>query len=124
MSYRLHWEDTIAVFEYYGRFTNDDILDSNEEVYQSEQFAGMTGQLVNMLGVEEIAVDRACMLEIAKRDKIAAEKNPDVKVALIIQKVLLFGLSKLYEFSTVNSPWQIEMFYSKDEAEHWLNSPR
>jgi hypothetical protein len=56
----------------------------------------------------------------AGMDKIAAEINPDVVVALIASKNVMFGLTRMWEVFVDQIGWKTKVFRSKTEAEVWI----
>ncbi|MCB0279172.1 MAG: hypothetical protein KDD94_06710 [Calditrichaeota bacterium] len=121
MNYQIEWLGNIVHVKYSGNLTDDLIYLSNKEIYESEQFPMMRGQLIDMLEIKRDLTTKQGMLAIAAKDLEAARKNPWVKVALLINKGLIIG-SRMYELAMRGSSWRTEMFYDLDTAITWLQT--
>ena len=61
------------------------------------------------------------MMNLAEQDQAASEKNQNVKVAIVSDSPLVYGLGRMYEAFSGDNPWEIMIFYELKEAQEWLN---
>ena len=121
MPYDLSWEPLGVVFRFSGVVSDEDLTASNEEVYANPLLPTMKYQVVDFSTIEKFDVSSATVLAVAASDRIAAETNPDVKVALITSAPFPRSMSNLYSLyhESRGGSWTTEVFEREDDARAW-----
>ena len=71
MSYKLHWDKRVVVFEYFGVVDSFDFLESNRDVYGDDRFDGLRFQVVLFDQVTEVNYSPKDVKKIAYLDMAA-----------------------------------------------------
>lgn len=108
------------MFNYFGELTDEDLIQSHEEVYSSSELGSMKGKLINYEGVEKVGFLVEAIKNVAYRDRQIAIDHPNVKVAIVTDNALLVGLTRLYERCQVLGGWETEVFEDEIAARKWL----
>lgn len=116
MPYRINWQDTYIVFEYFGKVTSADIRESNQEVYGDSRFDNLKWELVLFDKADSVEFRESDIRLIAYMDKAAARSNPYIKVAFVGTNKVLDQVKKLYSKSENAVPWPVLEFESYDRA--------
>ncbi len=121
MPYTLSWESEGVVFHFSGIVSDEDLLTSNADVYASPHFPKLKYQIVDVSTIEEFDVSSSTMRSLASSDRIAAEMNPDVKVAIITSAPFMRGMANMYALSheAEGGSWVTEVFDSEEDARAW-----
>jgi len=127
MSYKIDWEERGVVLSFAGGFGNDDFIQANIELYEDPRFACIRYQIFDLLEVASYPVDSNAIRKIAELDAIAFETNPNIKVAVVANKLVVKGLLNMYnayfEIAGNQSRWESEMFDTVEDARKWLAGP-
>ncbi len=122
MAYDLEWEPNGVVFRYHGTVTDDDLTESNEEIYADPHFPQMRFQIVDFSKIVKFAVSSRAVAGLAVRDQEASASNPDVKVAIVTSEPFLYGMSRMYSRShqAMGGTWRVKMFDTEEQAREWV----
>ncbi len=104
-----------------GKITSQEILDANMKIINHDGFASIRYQLWMFSSVEDFMLSTNDMMNLAEQDQAASEKNQNVKVAIVSDSPLVYGLGRMYEAFSGDNPWEIMIFYELKEAQEWLN---
>ena len=68
----------------------------------------------------DIVVTNSEIEAFAIQDKKASEINPNMVIAMVGTKDLVFGLSRVWEAFTHDSPFETMVFRKITEAQQWI----
>ena len=122
MPYRLLWEDKGVVLVYLGEISDDDIIQSNLDIYEDKRFEHVRYQIVNLLESDSISFTDNAMHMVASLDAKAATWNPKVRVAIVSNSKLVDELVKIYGNGMIETPWVTEMVNDMKSARAWLTT--
>ena len=104
-----------------GTLTGTDILTAINAVHQTEE---KTRAVVYQIGdfrlVEKVEISTEEIRKISERDKLTATINPNLISAVVAEKDIVFGLSRIWEAYTDEASVLTGVFRSMDEAKSWV----
>ena len=104
-----------------GTITGTDIKEVNDIIYASpEKIEKIAYQLGDFRHVTDIVVTNSEIEAFAIQDKKASEINPNMVIAMVGTKDLVFGLSRVWEAFTHDSPFETMVFRKITEAQQWI----
>ncbi len=124
MTIEIHYtEDRIGlVFSAVGKVTGQDIIDAQEDVYNSAIFMHLKYWIVDRSQCTEYTVTAEDVARIAEMDNQAAKINPHLLVALVSETDLQFGISRMYEAHIDANGFKAMSFRDRATAEKWIRS--
>jgi hypothetical protein len=120
MKEKTTWESGGVIITFSGVVDGEELLQANEELYGDERFDNIHYQIWDYSNVIEFKLDVDWVAKIAALDKAAALSNSIMKVASVATDEVTQMLSSLYEAESLESPWEIQLFTSVDEAQQWV----
>lgn len=120
MSYTTEWKENGIRWTYCGVVTAKEVLESNLEIYGDDRFDSLAYELVDLSQAERLELTETQVKKIAYLDKATARSNPDMRVALVSKMELIKELFEMYARYSEESPWEIEIFETVEEAREWL----
>ncbi len=118
MTYKLNWEPDGVYWEYYGKVSGKEIIETSTSIYGDERFDTLKYKLVNFLGAESIEMNDDEVALIAHQHRTAERSNPNIKSAIVIKSGREIA-DKFASFFT-DSFWEVKVFQDLDEANNWL----
>ena len=104
-----------------GIVTGSDIKEINDIIYESpENIEKIAYQLGDFRDVTDVFISNSEIEELAIQDKKASEINPNMFIALVGTKDLIFGLSRMWEAFTHDSPFETMVFRKMEDAQQWI----
>lgn len=104
-----------------GVITGQDLLEASQETFKSEEILKQIKYaLIDFTSIDKESIQTQNIRAKAGMDKMAAKINPDIVVALIASKNVMFGLSRMWEVFVDQIGWKTKVFRSKTEAELWV----
>ena len=104
-----------------GTLTGTEILVAINAVHQTEE---KTREIVFQIGdfrlVEKVELPTEDIKSVAERDRLTATINPNLITAVVAEKDILFGLSRMWEIFISDAPGDTAVFRSMDEAKSWV----
>jgi len=122
MPYETHWEPTGVRWVYRGTLTEEEVLRSNQEVYEDPRFRSIRYQLVDLRGVERFTAGSAIVRGVSRKDAAYVPYNPHIRVALVANTDLTRGMATVYRLACGDDAWDVEIFDTVDDARAWLKS--
>jgi hypothetical protein len=98
----------------------EEIFQAGEELHSDERFDNIRYQIIDFTEVTKIMVTVEWVAKLAAWDKAAALSNPNMKTAIVAKDEAIQMLSSLYQAESSDSPWEIQIFSSMDEAQQWV----
>lgn len=112
-----------AVFRGAGVVTGDDLLQANMELFSSiEKTKKYKYGLADWTDVTEYRTSASGFEKAALQNKIASKYLPGLIVAVVADKDLDFGFSRMWAsfIEANNLKWVVKLFRKKEAAESWL----
>lgn len=106
-----------------GLITGDDIINSNKIIFSHrERMKKYKYGLVDYSNIAQFNVSSSEIEIIASQDKKASNYIPDGVLAVIAQKDLEFGVSRMWAMIVENSgvQWETMVFRSRQDGEAWI----
>ncbi|HSG98516.1 MAG TPA: STAS/SEC14 domain-containing protein [candidate division Zixibacteria bacterium] len=123
MPHTITWEPEGVRWTYSGCVTDQEAIQSNLDIYDDERFESIRYQLVDMLQVETFDVSGATIREISHMDREQRPRNPNIKVAFVTTKQVIYGMGRMYEMAGGMEAWETKVFETLGEAREWLGAP-
>ncbi|MDQ8181545.1 hypothetical protein [Pelagicoccus sp. SDUM812005] len=120
MPYKIIWNSSYVCFDYYGKVTSEDIVESNKEVYGDPRFDELRWELVSFDETESVAFKPANVRLIAYMDEAAARSNPYISVAFIGKTSILKEVEEAYANTGAKPTWPVFSFESREEALEYI----
>jgi hypothetical protein len=126
VSYKFTIEEQGTYTVFSGEFNNEDLINSNNEIYQIPHFSDIKYQILNFNNVNKFPVDATAIRAAAEQDARFYKINPNIKVAIIATEIVIKGLINMYrvyfEFAGDDTSWEIQNFSTDVDARNWVNS--
>lgn len=126
MPYKITKKNTGICCHFEDSFTVDDLLTLNDNIYSLIDISELQYQLHIFNNVNSFPVTSSAIKLSAQEDAKYYKINPNVKIAIVANKIVMKGLTKVYstyfELSNSDTTWPIEYFETEEEARNWLNT--
>jgi len=121
MPYEISWEPLGVVLRASGVVSDEDSIAVNEELNASPLLPLMKYQIVDFSLIEKFDLSSERIWITAERDRIAAETNPDMKIAVIATSALIRGLTNMYAraHEAKGGSWVTKIFEREEDARAW-----
>jgi hypothetical protein len=105
-----------------GIVTGDEYLDVHRQHLTEDpvRFREYRHSLSDYRGATKIEIPTPAIHEVARLCREAAEVNPEIVVALLVETDLAFGLSRMWQALVDEVPWEVQVFRRADEAREWI----
>lgn len=122
MPIELQYRDRGAgvVFICIGVVTASDFDQANQEIYSAERVRTLRYQLIDFSDAERIEISADDTRRHAEMDRLAAERNPEIAIAIVGLSDVTFGISRMWQALTDEAKLQSRVFRSNREAARWL----
>ena len=105
-----------------GVITSKELFDANTQILERLKSSPYKYQLVLFQQVDDFKISVQELQEAAMRDIEASKMHPGIKVAVVSDSPLVFGLGRMYEVFAEEGHWETMIFYNIEEAQKWINS--
>ncbi len=123
---KTYYEDGGIEYDISGVFTDNVLSELNKELYQDEeQIKQISYQILNVSNIEGIEITDEQILRNAEEDKRAFSINPKMRIAILVNSDLAFGLSRVWEANAYNMFAQNDncgVFRNRNELIDWIKS--
>jgi len=124
MSYDVIWEKEGFKIITTGVFGND-FLDASVKATTDSRFVNAKYAIVDFNSVTDFPIDTNTIKKIAESDTRAYKVNPNMKLAIVANKIVMTGIAHMYKtyFELTNSDksWEMNVFETELEAREWIN---
>jgi len=128
MSYKIYWKDTGLICEFEKDYTNEDQLNSNQEIYKDSRLSSIEYGILDFNLVTSFPINTSVIREIAYMDAKLYKINPTLKLALVANQTVMKGLINMYktyaEIANDDITWDTQCFESLAQAETWVQIKR
>jgi len=125
MSHKLLWENDGLKIITTGALDNE-LLDFSIEARKDPRFIHVRYSIVDFRDVEDFPIDSSVIRQIALSDTKAYRLNPNMKLAILANKLVVTGLMHIYksyfELHNNEERWEIRIFETEDEARKWIDT--
>ena len=97
------------------------MLEARQQVIDNPDYAHRKYHIWFFKSVTQIQLDQVAMARIGHEDIINWKINPDLRVALVADTDVAFGMSRMYQGHT-DELWTMKVFRRFDEALRWCQS--
>ena len=124
MPYEVIWFQRGVEWRYTGHVTGREIVDSIMSIFGDARFDSLAYQIADLTHIESAQVQEREMKQSAYLDRAASQSNPHISVAIIASTPISRKIGQQYIDNAKVSPWDIQMFENRSDAERWLRSKR
>ena len=127
MSFKtIYTEDGGIIYEAFGVLTDNDLIEFNKEHYQDDdRIKQISYQILDTTKVEKVDVSIEQIHRNAEMDKRALSINPKMRVAILGNTDLQFGLGRMWETYACQIPGyenSCKIFRDIDDIKEWIKS--
>lgn len=120
MPYETHWENDGVRWVYTGVMSDDDVLRSNQELYEDSRFETIKYEIADLTHIARFAATAETVRKLTHMDAEQSARNANIKVAILATEALVLGIANMYALAATESPWETRVFSSEEEAREWL----
>jgi len=122
ISFSVKKDEGYLICTYTGKITDQILLDSWKKFYESNDWIPGFNEISDVSRAEGLDVTSNGLRKLAEYAKIMHQKHnvESIKVAIFAPEKIQYGLSRIYDAMTYNSPENIRVFDNFQEAEHWI----
>ena len=120
MPFEIKWGKDYVLFEYFGKVSSLELVNSNKLVYGDERFDNLKWELVHFDRAESVSINEKDIRLIAYMDKAAARSNPHITVAFIGQTETLEQIEAQYKNAGSPPVWPLVRFDSYEDAVSYI----
>ena len=121
MSHTTTWESNGVYRKFNGLVTGEEILESNFKLQTDPRFGAINYIMNDFTKVTEHSVTLADTNAYAITDEIAANKKPNIKIAIVVTKKDLFDLADTYCDLMKAMKFDAKIFKTTEQARHWVS---
>ena len=114
------WEAEGVLVRFYGDLTNGDFFESNQELFLDERFPNSRYSLCDFSEVTQFSITSQAVMETAELDREHSKRNPNFKIATVVNDIVMFGLMRVYKTTTDQQAFETEVFETLEDARKWL----
>lgn len=122
ITFSINHKDGYSIAKFDTRISDEELLNAYKAFYTGKDWRPGQNELVDFSDVdlEEITIKGMINLAEFAESVFKAHNIPSVKTAIYAPKDLTFGLSRMYEAISFESPENVRVFRDILEAEMWL----
>lgn len=107
-----------------GHITGKEICDALNEIYSSEMLPKQKYQIWYFTDVESFDFPKKDFNRMVKMDAKASQTNPNIIVAVVGEKDVIFGISRMWEthMDIQNTGFETMTFRKIEDAHAWISS--
>ena len=107
-----------------GRVTGKEICDALNEIYSSEMLPRQKYQIWCFTEVKDFDFPKEDFDRMVSQDAKASQTNPSIVVAVVGEKDLIFGISRMWEthMEIKETGFETMTFRKREDADAWISS--
>lgn len=114
-------EDGGVLLKGTGKVKGEEIIAANDKMYSDrESIASIKYQLCDFSELEKFEISNSEVETLANQDKRASQANPDMKIVIVADEDIVFGMSRMWEFESGFPESNSGVFRTMEEANLWL----
>ena len=123
MPYTTEYRDNCLYRDWTGLVTGNELFDALESAMRDV----MNGQQIDKTfydfsAVSAFDVSTEDILMYSDKCVSISKLTPNVKMVVVAQTDISFGVSRMWEMLVDKTEWKIKIFRSRESAESWLNA--
>ena len=123
MPFSTTYTGTTLIREWTGEVTNDELFRSLDMVKEDI----LNGQIIeqalyDFTDTTTISATAKDIMRYSKQCLRMAQLNPNVRMAVIAPKDIVFGLARMWECYVDGVGYTTKVFRTREDAQSWLNS--
>lgn len=99
-----------------------EIIRANEQLVNDESLCNIKFKLIDKSACTEYVVTAADIQKVAELNRVIAEANPGIVMAVVESRTLQFSLTNLWQAIVRKFGLKNQSFYSRDAALEWINN--
>ncbi len=104
-----------------GVVTSNEIKEVNDIIYEfPDKIKQISYQIIDLTKVTDVIISSSEVKELSNQDKKAFEINTTMFIAVVGEKDLVFGLSRMWQEFSYNSQIETQVFREMEEAQQWI----
>ena len=103
-----------------GVVTGEEIYKANHTIYSGDILIKQKYRLIDLVNIEGFDATHDDTVRLADQDIKASRANPNIRIAVVADDDLAFGLARLWEGYVSESGLETMVFRDKGEARKWL----
>ncbi len=105
-----------------GIVTGDEIIEAQKEIYHADNLNKQKYQIIDRTDCKKYQVYAEEIQVIADMDNDAADKNPNIIIAVVAPTTLQFGMTKMWQAYLKNDCFITKIFHDRKSADRWINT--
>ncbi|MCW8854066.1 MAG: hypothetical protein OQK72_05155 [Gammaproteobacteria bacterium] len=107
-----------------GVVSGEEIIKANEQLVNDEGLKNIRYKLIDKSACTEYVVSAAEIKKVAELNRVFAEANPGIVVAIVESRILQFSLTGLWQ--AIVKKWELKNnnFYRREAALEWVAENR
>ena len=122
ITYSINFDDNYLIAAYTGRISDEEMLASWKGFFKGEKWVPGLNELIDLSQADLSDITAEGLEQLINYAKTVYEKNHihSVRIAVYAPENIHYGLARMYEALTFDSPQSANVFRSIQEAESWL----
>ena len=104
-----------------GVVTGSEINEVNDIIYESpDKIKKIIYQICDLTNVSDLDISTSELEVFSIQDKKASKINPNMVIAVVGEKDITFGLARMWEAFSYDSPFETMVFRKMEDAQQWI----
>ena len=104
-----------------GLLTGSEINEANDKIYESpDKIKKIIYQICDLTNVSDINISDSELRALSFQDTEASKINPNMLIAVVGEKDITFGLARMWEAFSYDSPFETMVFRKMEDAQQWI----
>jgi hypothetical protein len=104
-----------------GLITGSEIKELNDIIYESpEKIKKIKYQICDLTNASDFSTSESELRAISAKDTKASKINPNMLIAVVGKKDVIFGLARMWEAFSYDSPFETMVFRKMEDAQQWI----
>ncbi len=118
LNYENEWAGAVLIGS--GTVTGDELCRCNDRMYDPDQIHKLRYQLCDFRQITNFEVSSDDVRRIANQDNVAATQNPDITMAIVANRRIVYGMARMWQAYTDEASFNSHVFRTMVEARAWL----
>ncbi len=123
MPYKIRWEAKGVYIKLFDQVDSACTYTVYSKINNSPRFDDIHYIIFDMLEMNSPDYTVSDTERFAYMDRAGAISNPNIRMAIVCVDEGALAMSSFYQSETKDSPWQVELFQSLEDAREWLKKP-
>lgn len=114
-------EDGGVISRVEGSVTGAEIKEANDIIYGSpDKIRKIVYQIADLTNVSDVNFSNSELMALSSQDENASKINPNMYIAIVGKKDVIYGLARVWESFSYNSPFETMVFRKMEDAQQWI----